>query len=99
MFYLLRRTWPSLLRTTLVCGTICYGLTLGFRYPANQAPAPESAPGFLRLHHEITEAGLRDLRERVAAQDQAFARLVELYPELAPILAAPPTRAVVIRTR
>ena len=32
MFYMLRRTWPSMLKTAMICGTICYGLTLGFIY-------------------------------------------------------------------
>ena len=43
MFYMLKRTWPSLLKTAMICGTICYGMTawiLAPAVPVSETPAP-----------------------------------------------------------
>ena len=73
MFYLLRRTWPSLLRTTLVCGTICYGLTLA----ATHTEAPPKSPA----------VDMEMVSVNIARHEQALQRMVEIRPELAPALA------------
>ena len=73
MWYTLRRTWPSLLKTAMVCGTICYGLTLGFAY--KETP-PKDA---------VIDTG--PIQANIARHERALQRMAEIRPELVPALA------------
>jgi len=43
MFYMLRRTWPSMLKTAMICGTIVYaiGVVASIEIPDDKSQLPE----------------------------------------------------------
>ena len=76
MFYMLKRTWPSLLKTAMICGTACYLIAASFM---SSAPDPtKSTEDPIAL--QKLELELQDLRLAMRRHELAIITIVEQNP-------------------